>query len=297
MKNITENIKLSEIVPDENQPRKMFEPEKLKNLIASIKKYGVMSPLTVEKVGEKYLLVDGERRYRASKELGLKEVPATIIAPQGNVDRLVQQFHLQEQHEGWSPTEKASTVYNLSKELGLSLAQIGELLALEPATIKRYVSFANLLEKKEFQKNEIGILWAGPIYAMCNIGKYVYEEKLDKTFTTESRRKLEKKIINEIKKGDMTNPVELTRLKDSVKKSPKSLEEYINGDETVSEVFIRTKARGAYHLRNIMNNANYLGTHIERFLQYPDATPTSAEITKMKNIKMSIEKMLAKVQG
>lgn len=159
-------ILVSKIVADSEQPRRNFDAERLKDLMNSINTHGIRSPLIVESFPDgTYLLEDGERRYRAAKELGLKEVPAYITEPKKSVDRLIMQFHLQEQHQGWSALEKAAAVSKLATELGLSPLQMGKLLSLPPRTMSNYIAFGSLIKQKEFEKSEIPVDFADKIRA------------------------------------------------------------------------------------------------------------------------------------
>lgn len=72
------SIEVQKIVPNPNQPRKVFNEESIIKLADSISQYGIIQPLTVRKTGECYELVAGERRLRAAKELGLATVPCII---------------------------------------------------------------------------------------------------------------------------------------------------------------------------------------------------------------------------
>ncbi|MDO4939045.1 MAG: ParB/RepB/Spo0J family partition protein [Lachnospiraceae bacterium] len=71
-------IKVSSIVPNANQPRKTFNQDAMEELIASVKQHGVVTPLIVKRVGEKYEIIAGERRWRASQAAGIKEVPVVV---------------------------------------------------------------------------------------------------------------------------------------------------------------------------------------------------------------------------
>lgn len=71
-------IKVSEIEPDPDQPRRDFKPEQLKALANSIKEHGVLQPIVVTKDGNKYRIVAGERRWRASKIAELEKIPAIV---------------------------------------------------------------------------------------------------------------------------------------------------------------------------------------------------------------------------
>lgn len=74
----TSTIKISLIEPNASQPRKNFDQESLKELSESIKEHGVLQPILVKKKGQLYEIVVGERRWRASKLAGLKEIPAIV---------------------------------------------------------------------------------------------------------------------------------------------------------------------------------------------------------------------------
>ncbi len=175
-------VPLSDVIPDENQPRKLFEPSRLKSLKDSVSKHGIISPLIVEKVGDKYLLEDGERRYRVAVELGLEEIPVIVEVTKSGVERIIRQYHVQEQHEGWTAIEKAGVVEKLSRELKLSVKQVCDLLAVSSSTVERYIAFASLIEKKYFQKNEIGIEWAYYLKRLKSFVKNIYEGTLEKEF-------------------------------------------------------------------------------------------------------------------
>lgn len=297
MKNI-ENIttvKLSDIVPDENQPRKLFDAEKLKTLIDSIKRYGIMSPMTVEKIGDKYLLVDGERRYKASKELGMKEVPVTITTPENPTERLVKQFHIQEQREGWTATERASTVNKLSKELGLSMTQIGELLSLDRSLLRRYIAFSNLADKQSFEKSEISLHWADPINTMIGTANRVYDNILEETFTSTTAKKVQNAIVSRIKNGELTRPAQLSKLRDSIKKNPKAIKEFVESSISISDLFIKSKAQAQNQLRNIVASCSFGTSTVRRFLERPDAIPNEHDIRTMKTFRAELDKLLTKI--
>lgn len=296
LKDNIETISIENIVPDANQPRKYFDPQKIRFLKESIIKYGIMNPLTVEKVGTKYLLIDGERRFRAATEAKLTEVPAIVIAPQSSLDRLIQQFHMQEQHEGWTATEKAVTVNELSKELKIPIVQLAEMLGISKDSVTRYVAFSSLLEKKEYQKNELSIHWAVPMASVKSTAKKLYNNVLEKPFTQDIERGIEKAIIQQIKNGDVKRSGDLGKLKDSFVKSPKDIERFIDKGITVEALFIETKAKSAYHLRAVVNGCGYLTTNINKFLSNPDVVPTSIDKTAIKMARTAIDNLYKKIE-
>lgn len=86
-------LPIDKIYPNPDQPRKNFDPEKLEELAMSIKQYGVLEPIVVTPRGERYMIIGGERRFRASLLAGLTEVPIRIIEAD---DALVEELSLLE---------------------------------------------------------------------------------------------------------------------------------------------------------------------------------------------------------
>ena len=79
LQNNVSEIVISEIIPSPWQPRKIFDEEALNDLVLSIKEHGVLQPLVVRKINDKYELVAGERRWRAAQLASLKKVPIVLI--------------------------------------------------------------------------------------------------------------------------------------------------------------------------------------------------------------------------
>lgn len=103
-----ENIQISEIFRDENQPRKYFDEDALSRLVQSIKDNGVENPITVRKNGNGFVIIDGERRWRASKEAGLAELPCVITDKE---DILEQQLRSDCLKEGLTVDELDRAIY------------------------------------------------------------------------------------------------------------------------------------------------------------------------------------------
>jgi len=118
-------MKLSAIEPNQGQPRKDFNEESIAELADSIKKYGVLQPLLVQKNGEHYKIVAGERRWRAAKEAGLKEVPVVIkeyTKQQAMEIALIENV----QREDLNPIEEAQAYQQLMQEFELTQEEIAE---------------------------------------------------------------------------------------------------------------------------------------------------------------------------
>lgn len=118
-------MRLSIIEPNQGQPRKDFNEESIGELADSIKKYGVLQPLLVQKSGDHYEIVAGERRWRAAKEAGLKEVPVVIkeyTKQQAMEIALIENV----QREDLNPIEEAQAYQQLLQEFDLTQEEIAE---------------------------------------------------------------------------------------------------------------------------------------------------------------------------
>ena len=113
------SIKISQIVPNESQPRKQFEEESLEKLADSIRQFGILQPLLVRKKGRYYELVAGERRWRAARMAGLKEVP--VIQRKYTIQDAAAISLIENiQREDLNPIEEAEAYRRLIEEFGLT---------------------------------------------------------------------------------------------------------------------------------------------------------------------------------
>lgn len=277
------NIKLSSIVPDENQPRNYFGEEEMGLLISSIKKYGIKKPLHLEVNPDgTYIIEDGERRYKAAKELGLKEVPAILTELKNPVQRLIEQFHLQEQQQAWTSTEKAMAITKLAEIMNDTPENIAKLLGLPKSIVGNAIAFGKLVDKKNFQKTNIGLRWADQVNGLRN-----FIEKIAKDNDIETTKKdIENALYARIRKGEELRNGLFTRIKDSIRQQPKIITEFIeNEDLTSDQMFSKTKAKSAYYLRNVSNYAGYFTTNINGFMKEPT---TKIDKGTVENVNMAI---------
>ena len=139
-------VKISSIIANEKQPRKNFNEEELSQLTESVKQYGVLQPLLVKKEGEKYRIIAGERRYRAAKEAGLKEIPVVVRdytsqqAAEVSIIENVQRADL-------NPMEEAMAYQMLIDDYGLKQEEIAEKVSKNRTTITNALRLLKLSEK------------------------------------------------------------------------------------------------------------------------------------------------------
>jgi ParB family chromosome partitioning protein len=142
--NIVLHIPVQNIRPNPHQPRKEFKDESLEELAHSIKKHGLIQPITVRYIGEKrFELISGERRLRASKMAGLEEIPSYIREVD---DEEIISFALIEniQREDLNPMEVAMGYKRLMEELGYTQAEVAERVGKNRTTVTNMLRLLNL---------------------------------------------------------------------------------------------------------------------------------------------------------
>lgn len=144
--NTIKNIPLSDIIPRDDQPRKQFSSDSLKELSKSIEVHGVIQPIIVRKIDDKYEIVAGERRYRASLIAGLKEI-ACIVKDMDveNASKLALIENIQ--REDLNPIEEALAYRHLVQEYNLKQEEIGLSLGKSRTYITNTMRLLNLEEK------------------------------------------------------------------------------------------------------------------------------------------------------
>ncbi len=120
------SILISKIKPNPNQPRKSFEDKSLKQLAQSIEEKGLISPITVNQVDNKYIIVAGERRYRAHKLLKKKRILAYVIDAESNKDIMYMALIENIQREDLNPIEEAKGYKYLKDNLESSITEIAK---------------------------------------------------------------------------------------------------------------------------------------------------------------------------
>lgn len=139
-------MKLNEIEPDINQPRKVFDDEKLEELSESIKEHGVLQPIIVTKKEDYYQIIAGERRWRASKKAGLKTIPVIV---RDYDEKKIREVSLIEnlQRQDLNALDTAKAIKELMDEHQLTQEQLAKTLGKSRSTIANTLRILNLDER------------------------------------------------------------------------------------------------------------------------------------------------------
>jgi len=140
------DLLIDEISPNRLQPRNYFDDKKLNELMTSIKEHGVLQPVVVQKVDSGFELIVGERRWRASKKLGHKKIPAVIreVSDTQSLEiAIIENIHRQD----LNPIEEAEAYARLSNEFGLTQEMVAEKVGKSRAAV------ANILRLLKLSRN------------------------------------------------------------------------------------------------------------------------------------------------
>ena len=203
-KEFIQKIKLINIEPNRDQPRRTFDEESIGELAESIKKYGLIQPIVVTKKDDYYQIIAGERRWRASKKAGLIEVPCIIREED---ERKNKEIALIEniQRQDLNPIEKAKGFKQLMHDYGMTQMQLSEAIGISRSAVANTVRILNL-DPRVIDLALQGKLTEGHCRSLMSIidGERQYQMALQIIETGDSVRDIERKVKNtkQLKKKD-----------------------------------------------------------------------------------------------
>ncbi|HKR82170.1 MAG TPA: ParB/RepB/Spo0J family partition protein [Candidatus Saccharimonadales bacterium] len=138
-------VAVQEVTPNPDQPRQHFDAEGLEQLAASIKHYGILQPLVVTPKGKTYVIIAGERRWRAAQIAGLAQVPV-IVRTTKELEQLEIALVENVQRVDLAPLEQAVSIERLHQQFNMKYEAIAERLGKAPSTINNIVRLLQLPE-------------------------------------------------------------------------------------------------------------------------------------------------------
>lgn len=246
-KNTNLLIPLNKIKSNSDQPRKNFDSDKIVELAESIKHHGIIQPLILKKVADEYIIVAGERRWRAAKSLGLKEVPAIIMDLS---DKQVLEISLIEniQRQDLNPIEEAMAYKKLLSDFKLTQEELSKRIGKSRTAITNSMRLINLDERVQVYLIE-GVISEGHGRALLAISDGDIQYELSQRIIDE---KLSVREIERIVKGILTNNEK------SKEKVNKELNSYYRDIKDRLQEYFGTKV-------NLSNNKNKGKIEIEYY--------------------------------
>jgi ParB family chromosome partitioning protein len=169
-------IDINDIKPNENQPRKKFDEDKIEELAESIKEHGVIQPLIVSSADNGYMIVAGERRWRASRKAGLKTVPC-IVRDLTEEENMLVTIIENLQREDLDPVEEAKGLQQMIKTYGLTQDQVSKSVGKSRPYITNSLRLLKLSDEIQ-DKISKGIISAGHARAILSLDKEDDRKKL-----------------------------------------------------------------------------------------------------------------------
>jgi len=188
-------IPVSAIRPNPLQPRRQFSEASLAELAASLKAHGVLQPLVVAPAEGGYVLIAGERRWRAAQLAGFTKVPAVVHQAESDADRLALALIENLQREDLTPIEEARAYHHLRSELGLSQEEIAARVGKDRSTVANALRLLSLPLSVQALVDE-GRLSAGHARTLAGLGDPQRQEELAARCVAEgwSVRELERRL-------------------------------------------------------------------------------------------------------
>ena len=160
-------IATEQIIPNPTQPRTQFDDEALEELASSIRQLGVIQPITVKRDGSRYIIISGERRWRASQIVGLETLPAYIReADDENLHAMALVENIQRQD--LNAIEIALGMQRLIEECGLTQEAMAEKVGKKRSTVSNYMRLLNLPDQVQLALKE-GLITMGHAKAIAGI--------------------------------------------------------------------------------------------------------------------------------
>ncbi|WP_316522241.1 ParB/RepB/Spo0J family partition protein [Kitasatospora brasiliensis] len=177
-------LRLDAISPNPRQPREVFDEDKLAELVASIKEVGLLQPIVVRQVeAERYELIMGERRWRASREAGLERIPAIVRATEDDkllLDALLENLHRAE----LNPLEEAAAYDQLLRDFSCTHEELADRIVRSRAHVSNTLRLLKLPPSVQ-SRVASGVLTAGHARALLGLSDAERQEELAKRINAE----------------------------------------------------------------------------------------------------------------
>jgi len=216
------------------QPRSSFNEESLRELASSIKELGVIQPITVRKIGfNKFQLVSGERRYRASKLIGKESIPA-FIRIANDQESLEMALVENIQRQDLDPIEIALSYQRLIEEIKVTQEQLSDRIGKNRSTIANYLRLLKLdpIIQTGMRDGFIAMGHGRAIINISNLGEQldIYEKVISENLSVRETEALVRNLKNS---SEIKNPYKKATLPSYLNSAKIALSEYLNSDVNI----------------------------------------------------------------
>ena len=214
-------IAIGKIIPNPTQPRTQFDDEALAELAESIKQLGVIQPITVKKSGEEYIIISGERRWRAAQMVGVEFLPAYIRdVDDENLHAMALVENIQRQD--LNAIEIALGMQRLIEECGLTQEAMADKVGKKRSTVSNYMRLLNLPDEVQLALKE-GLISMGHAKAIAGIAAEQQVAALKRCI----KKSLSVRQMEELARKMATEPASATKTEEEYPESYSRLVEQL----------------------------------------------------------------------
>lgn len=227
---VIDEISLSEIKANPFQPRRIFDQDKIDELAQSIREHGIFQPIIIKKIAKGYIIVSGERRYRAAQQVGLKTIPSIVRQYE---ESKVAEIALAEnlQRENLTPIEEAEAYKVVMNHLRLTQTELAQKIGKSRSHVTNMLGLLNLPEDTQnlLLTNQISMGHARALSKLEN------RDQINKLANMIVRKQLSVRQVEELTKTeDKTNKIK-RKPKTKYIKEEKYLSSYLNHKVKIDE--------------------------------------------------------------
>lgn len=226
-------IDIIDVFPNENQPRKVFDKDKLEELAVSIKENGIIQPVIVKKIDNKYMLIAGERRWRAASIAGLRKISA-IVQNDVSVEKSIEIGLIENiQRQDLNPLEMAQAFKYLIDNFGYTQELISKMIGKSRSSIANTL---RLLESPEIIQRALsdGSISEGHARALLSIDKSIdLDETIKKIMKDALTVREVEKLVTSSKKTDTIKKEVAIFYEPFIKEIEKEFEDFFNTKVTI----------------------------------------------------------------
>ena len=214
-------IAIGKIIPNPTQPRTQFDDEALAELAESIKQLGVIQPITVKKSGDEYIIISGERRWRAAQKVGVEFLPAYIRdVDDENLHAMALSENIQRQD--LNAIEIALGMQRLIEECGLTQEAMADKVGKKRSTVSNYMRLLNLPDEVQLALKE-GLISMGHAKAIAGVAAEQQVAALKRCI----KKSLSVRQMEELARKMATEPASATKAEEEYPESYSRLVEQL----------------------------------------------------------------------
>ncbi|WMW24682.1 ParB/RepB/Spo0J family partition protein [Methanolobus sediminis] len=303
-----QTVKVTDIAPNPHNPRLVFEEGALSELRKSIEKVGILVPLTVyeNRKGtppERYILLDGERRWRCAQELSMEEIPVNIIdEPEGVTQNILYMFNIHHFRKEWALFPTALKLEMIIRELGTDNERtLHEFTGVNRSTIRRCRILLWFPHKYRNYLMEKGAKISTDFFIELHpIAKRLSHES--KFYFSEGTERLVDKMIDKFLDGHIVDVKDFREIRKSMAYYEKSnnfeefidkIEMFINNSDCELDIFMSTEVENDKVRQNILKYTSYLINNLKDI--NPDLISDYYFVNQIKALHDQVENILEEI--